>query len=289
MKKLLLLLCCAICAGAFADITVFPGSKINSMAGFQSWQCGADAITAVQSRDYSWSAMVPVGFNAAKVSAFNVELSASEDINGKLTIYFRRKGEKTFDKASFCRKNFSAKANAPILVSIPMKNGNWKGDITGFRFDISGKKDVKWTVSKIYFTSEEEAVSASEIGIFPEMMLYPMAGFDKWLCGKDAITAVQTRPYSWSAVVPVELQAANVTAFNVVLSAAEDVNGKLTIYFRRKGEKTFDKASFCRKNFTAKANEPVLVTIPLKNGNWKDIITGFRFDISGKKVLAWKI
>ncbi len=289
MKKFLLFLCCCFSVSVLADITVFPGSKINSMAGFQTWQCGADAITAIQSRGYSWSAMVPVGFNAAKVSAFNVELSASEDINGKLTIYFRRKGEKTFDKASFCRKNFSAKANAPILVSIPMKNGNWKGDITGFRFDISGKKDVKWTVSKIYFTSEEEAVSASEIGIFPEMMLYPMAGFDKWLCGKDAITAVQTRPYSWSAVVPVELQAANVSAFNIVLSAAEDVNGKLTIYFRRKGEKTFDKASFCRKNFTAQANAPVLVTIPLKNGNWKDIITGFRFDISGKKGLAWKI
>ena len=54
-----------------------------------------------------------------------------------------------------------------------------------------------------------------------------MAGFDKWQCGKDAITTVQTRPYSWSAVVPVELKAAEVSAFNVVLSAAEDINGKL--------------------------------------------------------------
>ncbi len=290
MKKLLFFLCSCIAVSAFADITIFPGSKINSMAGFQSWQCGADAITAVQSRGYSWSAMVPVEFNAAKVSAFNVVLSASEDINGKLTIYFRRKGEKTFDKASFCRKNFTARANEPLTVTIPMKNGNWNGDITGFRFDISGKKGVKWTISKIYFTAEEAASPvAAEIGIFPEMMLYPMVGFDKWLCGKDAITTVQTRPYSWSAMVPVEFNAAKVSAFNVVLSAGEDINGKLTIYFRRKGEKNFDKASFCRKNFTAKANEPLLVTIPLKNGNWKDIISGFRFDISGKKGLAWKI
>ena len=289
MKKLLLLLCCAVCAAAFADITVFPGSKINSMAGFQTWQCGADAITAVQSRGYSWSAIVPAELDAAKVSAFNMVLSSDQDIDGKLTIYFRRKGEKTFDKASFCRKNFTAKANEPLTVSIPMKNANWQGDITGFRFDISGKTGAKWTISKIYFTAEEDTAASAEIGIFPEIMLYPMAGFEKWQCGKDAITAVQTRQYSWSAIVPVELQAAKVTAFNMVLSAGEDINGKLTIYFRRKGEKTFDKASFCRKNFTAKANAPVLVTIPMKNANWKDSITGFRFDISGKQGLAWKI
>jgi hypothetical protein len=171
VKKFLLLLCCCFSVSVFADITVFPGSKINSMAGFQTWQCGADAITAVQSRGYSWSAMVPVNFEAAGVTAFNIVLSASEDLNGKLTIYFRRKGEQTFDKASFCRQNFTAKANEPLTVTIPMKNGNWKDDITGFRFDISGKKGLKWTISKIYFTAEEAAAPvAAEIGIFPEMI-----------------------------------------------------------------------------------------------------------------------
>ena len=108
------------------------------------------------------------------------------------------------------------------------------------------------------------AAGAENIPIYPERMVYGMAGFEKWQCGKDAITAVQTRGYSWSATVPVEFTASGINDFNVVLAADQDINAKLTIYFRRKGEKSFDKASFCRKNFTAKANEAQLVTIPMQ-------------------------
>ena len=55
------------------------------------------------------------------------------------------------------------------------------------------------------------------------MMLKPMAGFDKWLCGKDAITTVQTRDYSWSATVPIEMHASGATEFNVTLAADQDI------------------------------------------------------------------
>ena len=55
--------------------------------------------------------------------------------------------------------------------------------------------------------------NGADIGIFPEKMVYPMAGFDKWQCGKDAITAVQTREYSWCSAVPVKLDASKITAF----------------------------------------------------------------------------
>ena len=50
MKKLLLLCCMLVAGSLFADIGIFPEQKINSMAGFEKWQCGKDAITAVQSR-----------------------------------------------------------------------------------------------------------------------------------------------------------------------------------------------------------------------------------------------
>ena len=126
--------------------------------------------------------------------------------------------------------------------------------------------------------------SGAEIGVFPEKMLYPMAGFEKWQCGKDAITTVQTRGYSWCSAVPVKLDASKITAFNMEVAADCELNSKLTIYFRREGEKGFDKECYSRVNFKAAANKPQVVTIPMKNKHWKGVITAFRFDLSGKKV-----
>ena len=117
--------------------------------------------------------------------------------------------------------------------------------------------------------------NGADIGIFPEKMIYPMAGFDKWQCGKDAITTVQTRGYSWSSAVPVKLDASKVTAFNVELAADCALNSKLTIYFRRAGEKGFHKECFSRSSFKTVANTPQVVTVPMKNKHWKGVITAF--------------
>ena len=313
MKKLLFTLSCAALLAGAAEIGIFPEQMVYSMAGFEKWLCGKDAITMTQTRGYSWSATVPVKLDAAKVTVFNVELSADCELKSKLTIYFRLQGEKGFRKENYCRKNFVLSANTPVTVSIPMKNANWKGIISGFRFDLSGRKGVNWKVSRIWFTGAEDArlapapaggkaparktkgVKVAESNLSSDIVVFPgkqkivdMAGFKSFKTENNRIAAEHSRPYSYTAPIAVDIKKIdNYKYFNCTLESPNDVSGKLTVYFMRKGEKRFHSSNYKRVSFSISANKAQVVSVPLKG--WRGAIDRIRFDISAQAGQKWTI
>ena len=283
------------------------------MAGFEKWQCGKDAITTVQTRGYSWSAAVPVKLDAAKVTAFNVELAADADFNSKLTIYFSKPGEKKFAKDNFCRKNFKSVANTSQVVTIPMKNANWKDVITAFRFDLSGKKGMTWKISRIWFTGEADALlepitaasvkakpapkkvkaanvnQSSDVVIFPgKTKIFPQVGFKSFQQNETEIAAEHSAIYAYTAAIPAKISSEKYGYFNCLLESPAAVSGNLTIYYRYKNEKSFHSAKYRRAAFSLTAGKARVVSIPLK-GAWKNIIDCFRFDLSAKPGQKWII
>lgn len=310
MKKLFLLLFCCAAGSVFANIGIFPEMMLKPMAGFDKWLCGKDAITTVQTRDYSWSATVPMEMYASGVTEFNVTLAADQDIKGKLTIYFRKKGEKRFGSGNFCRSNFTLKANEPQKVTIPLKNKNWKDFITGFRFDISGKKGVNWKIYQIYFTGSPDSVifkgaqkkaavkkaaapvvdNSSDIIVFPGKKVTDQVGFKSFKCEAGEIVAVQSKDYSYTASIPLNLKKAeNYKFFNCTLEANESISGNMSIYFAKKGEKSFKSVNRLRMPFAVTAKNARTISIPLKSKNWRGVVERFRMDISGKADVQWKI
>lgn len=313
MKKFLFILSCAALCASAADIGIFPEKMIYPMAGFDKWQCGKDAITTVQTRGYSWSSAVPVKLDASKVTAFNVELAADCDLNSKLTIYFRREGEKGFHKECFSRSNFKTVANTPQVVTVPMKNKHWKGVITAFRFDLSGKKDVTWKISRIWFTGDESAVLApitaapakakkskpvkvnenanisSDIVLFPgKKKIFPQVGFKEFKQQDDCIVAEQSQGYAYTAAIPMNIRADKYKFFNCLIESPNNVSGNFTIYYMRKGEKSFKSFNYRRNTFSISAGKPQVISIPL-GGTWKGAFDRIRFDFSAKSGQKWVI
>ncbi|MBO5923759.1 MAG: hypothetical protein J6Q81_04520, partial [Lentisphaeria bacterium] len=315
MKKFLFILSCTTLSLCAAEIGIFPEKLIYPMAGFDKWQCGKDAITTVQTRGYSWSAAVPVKLDAAKVTAFNVELAADADFNSKLTIYFRKPGEKGFAKENFCRKNFKSVANTSQVVTIPMKNANWKDTVTAFRFDLSGKKGVTWKISRIWFTGEEGALLepittvpakpkakpkapkaktqnanlSSDVVIFPgKTKIFPQVGFKSFQQNETEIVAEHSAGYAYTAAIPAAISSEKYKFFNCLLESPTAVSGNLTFYHRYKSEKSFHARKYRRVPFSLSAGKAKIVSLPL-NGAWKNIIDCFRFDLSAKPGQRWII
>ena len=313
MKRSILFAFCFSAVLSAAEIGIFPEKLIYPMAGFDKWQCGKEAITTVQTRGYSWSSAVAVKLDAAKVTAFNVELSADADFNSKLTIYFRKPGEKGFAKENFCRKNFKSVANKVQVVSIPMKNANWKDTITAFRFDLSGQKGMTWKISRIWFTGEDDALLeplaavpakakakpqkiktaganlSSDVVIFPgKKKIFPQVGFKSFQQNETEIVAEHSAGYAYTAAVPAAISAEKYKFFNCLLESPTAVSGNLTFYHRYKNEKSFNARKYRRVPFSLSAGKAKVVSVPL-DGAWKNIIDCFRFDLSAKPGQKWSI
>ena len=313
MKRGLFLLCCMALLANGAEIGIFPEKMVYPMAGFDKWLCGKDAITAMQTRGYSWSSAIRVKLDASKITAFNVELAADCDLKSKLTIYFRREGEKGFHKECFSRSNFNASANTPQVVTVPMKNKHWKGVISAFRFDLSGKKGANWKISRIWFTGDESAVLApvtanavkvkkskpvkanenanisSDIVVFPgKQKIYPLVGFKSFTQQSDCIVAEHSQPYAYTAVIPVNIRADKYKFFNCLIESPNNVSGNFTIYYMRKGEKSFKSFNYRRTSFSLAAGKSRVISIPL-GGSWKGSFDRIRFDFSAKSGQKWSI
>ena len=132
--------------------------------------------------------------------------------------------------------------------------------------------------------------AAADLSVFPEKMIHPMTGFERWQCGKDAITMLQNKPYAWSATVPVAFDASEYRYFNMELSGDRDVTaGILAIYFLNEGERSFRDNKYCRTRFSLTKDNKVVVSVPLTGNAWQGKITGFRFDLGGGKDVNWRI
>jgi|GEM_PF-5623210 len=133
------------------------------------------------------------------------------------------------------------------------------------------------------------ALTAADLSLFPEKMIHPMVGFGKWQCGKDAITAEQTKGYAWTAVIPVKFEAASFRYFNVELAADADISGSLSFYFRNEGESKLDDKKFFRTKYSLGKGTFQIVSVPLNGSLWQGSISGFRFDLSARVGTVWTI
>ena len=233
MKKFFFLLVFAASALFAVEIGFFPEKMIYPMVGFAKWQCGKHAITAEQTRGYSFTSAITAGFDAEKIKFFNVELECAAAVNGKLTIYFNHSGRK-FSSANYCRKNFSLSADVPQVVSIPMKSAGWKGKIAAFRFDISGKAGLKWTIRRVWFSDSEPGKNAGELVIFPgSVPLDGRVGFKKFVRTNDAITAEHSKGYAYTTDIPLGINAADYKYFNLIVESKNNVSGNMSLYFMK--------------------------------------------------------
>lgn len=132
-------------------------------------------------------------------------------------------------------------------------------------------------------------LAAAELPVFPENMIHPMVGFAKWQCGRTEITAEQSKPYAWTAVVPVKMDAAAFRYFNVELSADAEVSGSLSMYFLNEGEKRFDAKKYFRTKFMLEKGNLRRISLPLNGALWQGNISGFRFDFSAPQGIHWSI
>ena len=260
MKKSLILALFAALSAIAADYPVFPEKMVHTMAGFERWQCGRDAITMRQTRDYAWSATVPVEFDAASYRYFNVEISSDRDVaNGALAVYFRNEGERSLKDAKYRRTVFTLPKNTKMVVSVPMTSKLWQGKITGFRFDLGGGKDVNWTITRIWFSEAAAPDSNGDFSVFPGTSpIRGMVGFKTFEIKNGVISAEQNKAYSYTSTITLGIKAEEYGFFNILVETPDPVSGSLSIYFTHPGERVFSDSNYLRTAFTVEGRiEPV--------------------------------
>ncbi|MBQ9338147.1 MAG: beta-galactosidase [Lentisphaeria bacterium] len=291
MKKIWLCMFAAAFGLTAADLSLFPEKMIQPMVGFDKWQCGKDAITAEQTKPYSWTAPVPVKMDAAAFRYFNVELAADAPIDGKLTMYFRNEGEKKFDAKKFFRTKFTLEKDVSRVVSLPLNGALWQGNISCFRFDLSGRKGIRWTIRRVWFSDSRPADANGDFVVFPGAApIYGMVGFKSLTREGETLAAEQSKAYAWTADIQLGIKAEDYHYFNCLIETPDGkpAQGSLSIYFKNEGEKKFSSAKFLRTSFSVNSPSGKVVSIPLKK-NWTGFISAFRFDLSSNVGQKWII
>ena len=140
---------------AWCDLVLFPGKRpIRQMTGFQTWKIEDDVIHAVQSKDYSYTAAIPVHDSAEKYRFLHLLLRSPNAVSARLVIYFRSPGEKNFSTKSL-RAAVSLSPNKLALATIPLNGKEWKGEIDSLRLDFSSEQGQEWFVERIWLAPQQ--------------------------------------------------------------------------------------------------------------------------------------
>ena len=137
------------------EMQLFPGKvAIQAMVGFQSWKTENDIIHAVQSRDYSYTAAIPVHDKAEKYRFLNVLLKSPTTVSARLVVYFRSPSEKSFTEGKHLRTPFTLAPGKLAMVTIPLKE-KWQGEIESLRLDFSSSPGQNWLIERIWLSSQQ--------------------------------------------------------------------------------------------------------------------------------------
>ncbi len=128
-----------------------------------------------------------------------------------------------------------------------------------------------------------------ELVLYPgKKPILPMVGFKDWKVENGILHATQTKAYSWTSGIAVNVNAEDYQFFNIELKSSTAKKCKLTVYFRSPGTRRFAPDNYLRCVFDTDGENFQTVKLPLKK-NWQGKIGVIRFDLSGSTGMQWEI